>query len=105
MLANLGESQGVRLLSEETARSVMVPRISGHDQVVDVPMAYGLGFGMPPGSKRNLCFWGGWGGSTAIIDQDQNFSISYVMNKMHAGLMGDERGISISQAVFTSLTR
>ena len=104
VLANLGESQGVRLLSEETARSVMVPRISGHDQVVDVPMAYGLGFGMPPGSKRNLCFWGGWGGSTAIIDQDQNFSTSYVMNKMHAGLMGDERGISISQAVFTSLT-
>jgi hypothetical protein len=48
--------------------------------------------------------WGGWGGSTAIIDQDQNFSTSYVMNKMHAGLMGDERGISISQAVFTSLT-
>jgi CubicO group peptidase (beta-lactamase class C family) len=66
-------------------------------------MTYGLGFGMPPGSNRNLCFWGGWGGSTAIIDQDQNFSISYVMNKMHAGLMGDERGISISQAVFTSL--
>ena len=105
VLANLGESQGVRLLSEETARSVMMPRISGHDQVVDVPMTYGLGFGMPPGSKRNLCFWGGWGGSTAIIDQDQNFSISYVMNKMHAGLMGDERGISISQAVFTSLDR
>jgi CubicO group peptidase (beta-lactamase class C family) len=105
VLANLGESQGVRLLSEETARSVMVPRISGHDQVVDVPMSYGLGFGMPPGSKRNLCFWGGWGGSTAIIDQDQNFSISYVMNKMHAGLMGDERGISISQAVFTSLAK
>lgn len=105
VLANLGESQGVRLLSEQTARSVMMPRISGHDQVVDVPMTYGLGFGMPPGSKRNLCFWGGWGGSTAIIDQDQNFSISYVMNKMHAGLMGDERGISISQAVFTSLDR
>lgn len=105
VLANLGESQGVRLLSEETARSVMLPRISGHDQVLDIPMTYGLGFGIPQNSKYNLCFWGGWGGSTAIIDQDQKFSISYVMNKMHAGLMGDERSISISQAVFASVSQ
>jgi CubicO group peptidase (beta-lactamase class C family) len=103
VLANLGESQGVRLLSEETARSVVQPRISGNDLALGMPLSYSLGFGMPPGSKRKLCYWGGWGGSTAIIDQEQNFSISYVMNKMHPGLMGDERGIAISQAVFTSL--
>jgi CubicO group peptidase (beta-lactamase class C family) len=104
VLANYGESQGNRLLSEETARSIMRSRITGYDQVLGQPICYGLGFAMVPGSQRNLCYWGGWGGSTAIVDQDQNVSISYVMNKMHAGLMGDERGISISHAVFKSMT-
>ena len=105
VLANYGESNGVRLLSEETARSVMVPRISGHDQTLGMNVSYGLGFGLIPAenNRRHLCFWGGWGGSSAIIDQDHRISISYVMNKMHSGLTGDERGFAISRAVFGSV--
>jgi len=105
VLANFGESNGVRLLSEETARSVMVPRISGYDRTLGMQVSYGLGFGLIPAenNRRQLCFWGGWGGSSAIIDQDHRISISYVMNKMHSGLTGDERGYAISQAVFGSL--
>ena len=71
-LANGGEAFGKRLVSEETARSIMQSRISGNDLVLEQPSSHGLGFGLIPGAEgvRNLCFWGGWGGSTAFIDQD-----------------------------------
>ena len=104
-LANEGLVDGKRLLSSETCRSVMQARIEGMDLVFGNPMAFGLGFGLPPGSegKRNLCFWGGWGGSRAIIDQDNQLSFSYVMNKMADGLLGDERGVKLAGALFGSL--
>jgi CubicO group peptidase (beta-lactamase class C family) len=75
------------------------------DLVFGTPMAFGLGFGLIPAEKntRNLCFWGGWGGSRAIIDQDNQLSFSYVMNKMASGLLGDDRGDQLTQAVFASL--
>ena len=94
ILANFGVAQGQRFLSEETARSLMQSRISGTDLVMRAPMSFGLGFGLivNPTRERNLCFWGGWGGSTAIIDQDNQLSISYVMNRMSPTLTGDERG-------------
>ena len=83
----------------------MVPRISGYDQTLGMNVSYGLGFGLIPAenNRRHLCFWGGWGGSSAIIDQDHRISISYVMNKMHSGLTGDERGFAISRAGFDSV--
>jgi CubicO group peptidase (beta-lactamase class C family) len=105
ILANFGVAQGQRFLSEETARSVMRSRISGEDLVLRLPMSFGLGFGLivDPQRERNLCFWGGWGGSTAIIDQDNQLSISYVMNRMNPTLTGDERGLGISQAAFQAV--
>ena len=105
ILANFGVAQGQRFLSEETARSVMQSRISGEDLVLRLPMNFGLGFGLipEPQRERNLCFWGGWGGSTAIIDQDNQLSISYVMNRMNPTLTGDERGLGISQAAFQAV--
>jgi CubicO group peptidase (beta-lactamase class C family) len=105
VLANGGLLNGERFLSEETAQSVMKSRISGVDLVLGGPASFGLGFGlMPdPNNSRNLCFWGGWGGSSAFIDQDNHLSLSFVMNKMDEGLMGDTRGSSLNQAVYASL--
>ena len=37
-------------------------------------------------------FWGGWGGSLALIDLENQTSIAYVMNKMADSLVGDTRG-------------
>ncbi len=105
VLANFGEAHGVKLLSEDTARSVMQTRIAGHDEALGMPIAFGLGFGLNPDpeARRNLCFWGGWGGSTAIIDQDNQLSFSYVMNRMDSGLMGDSRGLTMSGALYQCL--
>jgi CubicO group peptidase (beta-lactamase class C family) len=107
-LACGGSAFGVDLFSAETARSVMQERISGTDLVLGVPMAFGLGFGLNPegiplSPNKNTCFWGGWGGSSALIDQDARLSASFVMNKMFAGLLGDVRSYGLVQAVYQSL--
>jgi CubicO group peptidase (beta-lactamase class C family) len=60
-------------------------------------MGYGLGNEFMPLGPRG-CFWGGYGGSLIIIDQDTDLAISYVMNKMESGLVGDERGAAIVTA-------
>lgn len=108
MLACGGESQGVRLLSEETAASVMRERISGMDLVLGTPIAYGLGFGLnnpraPLAPNPNVCYWGGWGGSVIVIDQDARSSCAFVMNKMYQGLMGDPRSGALLQAFYAGL--
>ena len=107
-LACKGSAFGVDLLSKETAESVMRARISGTDLVLGVPIAYGLGFGlnsevMPLSPNQNTCFWGGWGGSSVVVDQDASLSASFVMNKMFPGLMGDTRSFGLMQAVYQSL--
>ena len=107
-LACGGSAFGVDLLSRATAESVMQERISGVDLVLAVPMAFGLGFGLnspevPLSPNTNVCYWGGWGGSSVLIDQDASLSASFVMNKMFAGLLGDLRSYRLVQAVYKSL--
>ena len=74
-----------------------------------VPYGFiGLGFGlnsdvMPLSPNKNACFWGGWGGSSILIDQDAALSASFVMNKMHEGVMGDPRSMGLVQQVYENL--
>jgi CubicO group peptidase (beta-lactamase class C family) len=107
LLANMGEAHGVRLLSESLARQVMDVRIEGTDMALAQPMSFGLGFGINTAKllspNPNVCFWGGWGGSLALIDQDERMSLSYVMNKMHVGLVGDMRSYNLVQAMYAAL--
>ena len=97
---------GVKLF-EPLATDVMNPRIEGTDMALQVPMSYGLGFGINKAKllsqNDNVCFWGGWGGSLALIDQDTGISMSYVMNKMFPGLVGDMRSFNLVQAVYQGL--
>jgi CubicO group peptidase (beta-lactamase class C family) len=71
------------------------------------PLVFGNGFGLndakfPISPNERAFFWGGWGGSLAIIDRDARLSIAYVMNRMEANLMGDPRGMSVAMAAFGS---
>ena len=109
-LACKGSAFGVTLLSKETAESVMNPRITSKDLVLGIPISFGLGFGirselMPISPNKNACFWGGWGGSSVVVDQDARLSASYVMNKMFAGLMGDPRSFNLLNAVYQCLKK
>ncbi len=107
-LACKGRAFGVQLFSEATATSVMRERIGGTDLVLQQPIKFGLGFGlnseqMPLSPNKNVCYWGGWGGSSILVDQDAQLSVSFVMNKMFDGLMGDLRSFSLVQAMYKSL--
>lgn len=107
-LACGGSAFGVDLLSDETAASIMQPRIEGDDLVLKVPSSFGLGFGLnrgpiPISPNPNACFWGGWGGSSVVIDQDAHVVQCFVMNKMFLGLLGDTRSYLIRENAYRDL--
>ena len=108
-LACGGAVDGVRLLSEATVKRILEEQCSGTDKVLNVPMRFGMGFGLidprfPLSPNPNAFFWGGWGGSLAIIDLDARMSVAYVMNKMAVEVMGDLRGAMIAMAAYQSLS-
>ncbi len=106
-LACGGAVNGVRLMSEATARRALEEQVDGIDQVLMVRLRHGLGFGLQLGemftTEPGQMFWGGWGGSLAAVDLDNRLSVAYVMNRMDADLMGDVRGRRIVDAVRTCL--
>ncbi len=108
IVANGGEAFGTRLMSEEGCRVIFDEQSNGMDLVLGMPIRFGMGYGltselMPLGPNPHTCWWGGWGGSLIVVDQDARVCFSYVMNRMEASLMGDQRGMSIAQAVYQSL--
>ena len=44
------------------------------------------------------CFWGGWGGSLAVIDVEARMSVAYAMNQMSPNTLGDGRAGRILMA-------
>ncbi|MCZ6656531.1 MAG: serine hydrolase [Gammaproteobacteria bacterium] len=108
LVANLGTAFGKRLMSEAGCRVIFDEQSNGKDLVLGVPIRFGMGYGltsdeMPMGPNENIAYWGGWGGSTAVIDQDARMCVSYVMNLMEANLMGDVRGFKLLRAAYRSL--
>ena len=80
----------------------------GVDQVLMIPAKFGIGYGlateaMPFVPDRRVCAWGGWGGSVVINDLDNRMTITYVMNNMQSGLVGDERGSALVMAAFAAI--
>ncbi len=107
-LACGGTAFGVTLMSEATARSALIERISGKDLVLGVPIRFGLGFGMnsdmvPMSPNPNTGYWGGWGGSSVLVDQDARVSASFVMNKMVDNILGDRRSYDLVQTFYRCL--
>ena len=102
-----GSALGVTLLSDEGVARIFDTQITGMDLILPVDLVMGMGFGLPgpmlPVPNPRTCFWGGWGGSLAIIDVDAGMSFSYVMNKMGEGTTGDLRGASLLLAAYGAL--
>jgi CubicO group peptidase (beta-lactamase class C family) len=104
-----GEVDGIRLLRPETIDLIFRQQANGIDVVLGVPLRFGIGFGLPqldtlpyvPDDK--ICFWGGWGGSVIIMDVGRRMTISYMMNKMGAGIIGSDRSERYVRAVYDAL--
>jgi len=108
VLSHGGEVDGVRVLSEAGCERVFERQISGTDLVLQVPLTFGMGYGistaeLPIGPNEHTCFWGGWGGSLIVNDLDNRLTVAYVMNRMGEGTMGDDRGIGIVMAAYAGL--
>lgn len=107
LLANGGAANGKQILSEAGVRRALEPQIEGTDLVLNMPVRYGLGFGLPGASvplpNKNSMFWGGYGGSLAIIDMDARTSFAFVMNKMAPTTTGDMRAFSLMVEMWKGL--
>jgi CubicO group peptidase (beta-lactamase class C family) len=106
LLANGGVARGKRLMSEAGCRKALELQIEGQDLILDMPARFGMGFGLPgaavPLPNPNTMFWGGYGGSLAIIDFDARSTVAYVMNKMAPTTTGDIRGYGLAVATWQS---
>lgn len=95
IIANNGHAGGHRFFGEKTGQRIFEQQTGGIDQVLGVEMNFGMGYGLasatiPMGPRG--CFWGGYGGSTIVMDQDLELTVAYMMNRMRIGLIGDDRG-------------
>ena len=98
VIAGKGQARGVRLLSAAGTDPIFETQADGTDLVLGVPTRFGMGYGlsnaeMPIGPRS--CYWGGYGGSIIVLDQETEMAICYVMNRMEAGVVGDFRGATI----------
>jgi CubicO group peptidase (beta-lactamase class C family) len=83
-----GNVNGLRLLSPETIDLIFQEQANGMDLVLCMPARWGIGFALPKPEAvpdiplGKICFWGGWGGSTVVMDLDRRMTFAYVMNRM-----------------------
>jgi len=102
-----GTLDGVDVISRDGLEAIFETQFSGIDHVFGTPIHYGMGYGLPdetfPLPGTHTCYWGGWGGSKAVIDLDQRMSFAYVMNRMDASLIEDMRGPDILMATYGAM--
>lgn len=104
-----GKANGASVLSAETIDLIFDEQSNGKDQVLLVPLRFGIGFGLPspesvpavPDGK--VCWWGGWGGSLVVMDLDRRATFAYVMNKMGQGTTGNARTLRYAKLIDAAL--
>jgi CubicO group peptidase (beta-lactamase class C family) len=103
-----GEAGGVRLLSPKTVDLIFDVQADGVDLVLEEPFTWGIGYALgspvvPYVPSGRTCFWGGWGGSLAVMDLDRRLTISYMMNRMAPGILGSPRSEAYVRAVYAAM--
>ncbi|KPI25618.1 beta-lactamase [Actinobacteria bacterium OV320] len=93
-----GSVHGVRLLSRAGCDRAWEEQFSGEDRVLGMPISWGLGYGRFGGTYG----WGGWGGSTVMIDPEARAVVAYVTNQMREPAQ-DTRGLDLVMAAYDGL--
>jgi CubicO group peptidase (beta-lactamase class C family) len=102
-----GTIDGVEFVSAEIIDRIFDVQAAGRDLVLGAGITLGVGYALnspraPMSPNERVCFWGGWGGSLVVNDLDAGFTMAYVMNRMGAGTVGDQRAASLLDAVYRS---
>jgi len=108
IVANGGQVDDVKLLSPETIDQIFDEQAHGVDQVLGLPVRFGMGYAMPSDGAPHLpegkiAYWGGWGGSSIVVDTERRMTVAYMMNRMDAGLTGDFRSINLVRAAYDAI--
>ncbi|MBW2286874.1 MAG: beta-lactamase family protein [Deltaproteobacteria bacterium] len=100
LLANGGELDGVRLLSERTVNRANTIQSRRRDRVVPFPMHWRLGYHRAPVAKPlpNAFGHAGFGGSGAWADPDRRLAVALVLNSGVGTPFGDLRIVRIGNA-------
>ena len=100
---------GTKYLSPGTIDQIFREQADGVDQVLQLPVRFGIGYALPSDSSphlprdRRICYWGGWGGSSIVNVVDRNMTVAYMMNRMAEGLLGDLRGFGLVSAALDAV--
>lgn len=104
--ALIGEVDGVRLFTPETAASAAKEQAGGTDLVIMLPSRFGSGYMLPtdtnPMTGPHAFGHPGRGGSLAFADPEHGIAFGYVMNHIIEG-SDDVRARSLAEAVRRSL--
>ncbi|KAK3898841.1 beta-lactamase [Staphylotrichum tortipilum] len=114
VISNGGKTpDGRQFLKKETVDLIFQIQAEGTDLVLEVPLCMGIGFGLsseegavgsiPFMPKGKVAFWGGWGGSICILDVGNNVTLTYAMNKMGEGTLGNERTAQLAVEAYEAL--
>jgi CubicO group peptidase (beta-lactamase class C family) len=105
VLANGGVAKGKRILSEAGCRKALEVQVEGLDLTLGRQARYGLGFAVGGGMmvNPNTLYWGGRGGSLAVVDMDARTTFGYAMNRMSGGVGGDLRGFGLVMATWEAM--
>jgi CubicO group peptidase (beta-lactamase class C family) len=105
-----GSLSGARLLSPETIDLIFQEQANGIDLVLAMPARWGIGFALPHPEAvpdlpdERICYWGGWGGSMAVMNPDRRTTFAYVMNKMgQVTAAGTERTRKYARLIYQAL--
>ena len=100
-VSNGGRVGDVQLVSPDTVERIFEQQSSGVDLVLGLPVTFGLGYALADPSDAfgvtagRVCYWGGWGGSIVINDLDHRVTMTYMMNRMQAGLVGNDTSVAL----------
>ncbi|HJM21874.1 MAG TPA: serine hydrolase domain-containing protein [Acidimicrobiales bacterium] len=103
-----GTIDGITLMNPETIEAALDRQTFDRDLVLGLNVPYGTGFGInheriPLTPSDRTLYWFGWGGSMGVMDLDEKITISYAMNKMAAGLVGDTRAFNLIAATYAAI--
>lgn len=111
MISLGGIADGKRFISPETISLIFQEQSNGMDLVIGCPVTFGIGFGLPNVNGANnwmpqgrICYWCGWGGSIVIMDLDTRMTISYIMNRMEGGTLGNPRTQAYVTAIYNAVS-
>lgn len=110
LISHGGEYDGVKLLSPETIARVFEVQAEGVDQLLSVPVRFGMGYALPMAMapaipEGRVCWWTGYGGAIVVNDLETRTTFAYAENKLADHMVASPRTDAYVRAAFSGVGR